>query len=160
MIAAYDPYRTHDFTALLSILIVGSAALLGVFVYLCSRLTGQRLRAYTLPAVWCDVSLLSATGSLALYMWGCLELVFVERQEVGNACAEEAGGNRVAAFHGDLIPLRLVCRTDDGQSFTVLVPDYINPSIAALLLIALACAAASVLLHRRQLRHHGRNLDR
>lgn len=151
MIAAYDPYRTHDFTALVSILLLGLSALLGLFVYLCSRLTGRRLRAYTPPAVWRDVSLVSVTASLALYVWGCLQLVFVERQEVGNACAEGAGGVRVAAFHGDFVPLRLVCRTDDGRSFTALVPDYINPSIAVLLLLALACAVASVLLHRKQL---------
>ncbi|MFJ4782814.1 hypothetical protein [Streptomyces sp. NPDC088794] len=145
-----DPYQVHNYTVLSTIMIAGVAALLGLAVYLGSRLTGQNLRAYSPPTVWRDLSLLTATTSLALYLWGCLHIVFLERQEVGNECAKKAGGIRVAAFHGDFVPLQLVCRTDADRSFTVVIPDYINPSIAVLLLSALACGITSILLHRKR----------
>ncbi|MFD4597379.1 hypothetical protein ACFWPQ_05005 [Streptomyces sp. NPDC058464] len=145
-----DPYQAPDFTVLVTVLFTGLAALLGLAGYLASRLTRQNLGSRTPPTVWREMSLTAVTGSLALYLWGCLHLVFLERQEIGNECAKKAEGVRVAAFHGDFVPLRLVCRTDADRSYTVVVPGYLNPSLAVLLLLALACAITAAVLHRRQ----------
>ncbi|CAL9529235.1 hypothetical protein SUDANB176_04016 [Streptomyces sp. enrichment culture] len=150
---ASDPYQVHDYTVLFTILLAGPPALIGLAAYLASRLAPRQLRSRGLrtPAAVCrDAAALCSAAALALYLWGCLHLVALERQEVGNACAKEADGVRVAAFHGDFVPLRLVCRTDAGNRFTVVVPDYINPSVAVLLLLAVACAATGLLLRREQ----------
>lgn len=148
-----DPYQVHDFTVLLTILIAAPPVLIGLIVFLVSRLVPRRFRSSgpRTPAALCqDAAALCSAAALALYLWGCLQLAFLGRQGVGNACAEEAGGARVTAFHGDFVPLRLVCRTDAGDSFTVVVPDYVNPSLIALLLLSLVCGAAGLLLRRRR----------
>ncbi|OBQ49643.1 hypothetical protein A4U61_32745 [Streptomyces sp. H-KF8] len=148
-----DPYQVHDFTALFTILITAPLVLVGLIAYLGSRLAPKRLRSpgSRTPAAVCrDVAALSAAIALALYGWGCLQVAFLGRQGVGNACAEEAGGARVTAFHGDFVPLRIVCRVTGGDSFTVVVPDHLNTSIIVSLLLALACGAASLLLRLKQ----------
>lgn len=148
-----DPYQLHNYTALSTIMLAGSPALLGLLAYLGSRLTPQLLRAYAPPTVWRDLSLLATAGALALYLWGCLHLIFREREDVGHACDKEVGPDapHMDAFHGDFIPLRIVCHTEDGHTYTPpVVPDYINPSIAVLLLLALAAGVTSAALHRKQ----------
>lgn len=134
-------------------MIAGAAVLLGLTVYLFSRLARRGRTARTPPAAWRDLSLLALGASLALYLWGCLHLVLLDRQERGEECAtvdgvlERPGAD---ATTGEFIPLRLVCRMPDGSSHTAVVPDYINPTIAVLLLLALACGVISVLLHRKR----------
>lgn len=145
-----DPYQPHDFTTLFTIVITGLAELIGLATYLGSRLTRQKLRARTPSAAWRDLSLLTVAASLAVYLWGCLHVLFLERQDIGTACAKKAEGIRVAAFHGDFLPLRLVCRTDAGHSYTVIIPGYLNPAGAVLLLSALACGITSLLCLLRQ----------
>ncbi|WP_240499218.1 hypothetical protein [Streptomyces prasinus] len=152
-VLASDPYQTHGFTALFTVLLAGLPALIGLVAYLASRLMPERLcsRGLRTPAAVCrDLALLCSAAALALYMWGCLHLLLLDRQGVGNACAKQSGGVRVAAFHGDFVPLRMVCRTDAGSVFTVVVPDYVNPSVAVLLLLVVTCATAGLLLHRAQ----------
>ncbi|MCD7445280.1 hypothetical protein K4B79_44760 [Streptomyces lincolnensis] len=146
---APDPYQVHDYAVLSTILIAGAPALLGLLAYLGACLAPRRLRAHRPATALRDTGLLCAAAALAVYLWGCLHVVFLERQEIGNRCAQVAGGVRVAGFHGDFVPLRLVCRTDDGRDLTVVIPAYVNPSTAVLLLLALACAGAAALLARR-----------
>ncbi|MFI9171422.1 hypothetical protein [Streptomyces lincolnensis] len=143
---APDPYQVHDYAVLSTILIAGAPALLAAVAYLGASLAPRRLRAHRPATALRDAGLLCSAAALALYLWGCLHVVFLERQEIGNRCAQVSGGVRVAGFHGDFVPLRLVCRTDDGRDLTVVVPSYLNPSIAVLLLLALACAGTAVLL--------------
>lgn len=148
---ASDPYQVHNIAALAAIMLAGPAALIGLVIYLCSSLT--RLRRHSLVTAYRDLSLSSLAASLALYLWGCAHVVFRERQEIGNECGKAggAGARRVEAFHGDFVPLQLVCRTEGGGTHTVLIPDYINPSVAVTVSLALAFGIAAFLLHRRQL---------
>ncbi|GGY10914.1 hypothetical protein [Streptomyces tanashiensis] len=148
MALASDPYQGHDATVLLTVVLVGPLVLLGLLVYLCSRLPRRRRPAGDLSAAWRDLSLLAVACALALYLWGCLHLLFVDRQERGTECAKVDGvvrGRGAEAVTGDFVPLRLVCHMPGGRSHTVLVPEYINPSVAVLLLLALAGGLASVL---------------
>lgn len=92
-----DPYQVHDFTVLLA----GLPGLLGLAAYLVSRLTPGRLRSLALrtPAEVCrDLAALCSAAVLALYLWGCLPLLFLDRQDIGNACAEESDGVRAVAW--------------------------------------------------------------
>lgn len=147
---ASDPYQVHNITALTAIMLAGPAVLFGLVIYLCSSLA--RLRRRSLAAAYGNLALLSLAASVALYLWGCVHVVFRERQEIGNECAEAAGSGtrRVEAFHGDFVPLQLVCRTEGGGTHTVLIPDYTNPSIAIALSLALVFGITATLLHRKQ----------
>ncbi|MCP3754049.1 hypothetical protein [Streptomyces sp. TBY4] len=153
MAIASDPYQGHGFPALFTIAFVGAALLVSLLVYLGSRLSRKHVRGGT-PATACrDLSLTAAAGALAMYLWGCLHLLFVERQERGVECAKVQGvaeGPGAEAITGDFIPLQLVCHMPGGRTHTVLVPDYINPSVAVLLALALTAAVTSVALGRKQ----------
>jgi hypothetical protein len=151
VITASDPWQGHNFPALFAIALCGAAALLALVVYLCSRLTPGNLRSCTAPAAWRDVSLLTAAASLALYLWGCLHVVFMDREAEGQACeaARPPDVRHLVGMRGDFVPLRLVCRAAEGRDYSILVPHYVNPGILVLLLLGLVCAAVSVLLSRR-----------
>ncbi|MFI2372815.1 hypothetical protein [Streptomyces sp. NPDC018833] len=149
---ASDPWQGHNFAALFAILIAGAATVLGLSVYLCSRLTRQARRGYTPFAVWRDVTLATAAVALAHYLWGCLHVLFLEDQEQAEECERQRpeGTPTLVGRRGDFIPLRLVCEASDGRDYSVIIPDYINPTVAVLLLLALACAVTSALLHHKQ----------
>ncbi|MER5546113.1 hypothetical protein ABT072_27525 [Streptomyces sp. NPDC002589] len=151
MITASDPWQGHNFPALFAIVLCGAAALLALLVYLCSRLTPRNLRSCTPPAVWRDASLLTAAASLALYLWGCLHVIFMDREEEGQACevARPPDVRHLVGMRGDFVPLRLVCRAADGRDYSILIPHYVNPTLLVLLLLGLTCGAVSVLLSRR-----------
>ncbi|WP_230992905.1 hypothetical protein [Streptomyces endocoffeicus] len=135
-----------------AILLAGAATLLGLTGYLCSRFTQPVRRRYVPFMGWRDVSLATITAALALYLWGCLHVLFLEDQEQAEACERQRPADipRLVGRRGDFIPLRLVCEASDGRDYSVVIPDYINPSIAVLLLLALACALVSALLHLKQ----------
>ncbi|MFT2017033.1 hypothetical protein ACMA1D_14465 [Streptomyces sp. 796.1] len=146
--SASDPYQTHDVTVLTTVMLVGPVVLAGLVTYLCVALMQRRRRS---PAAACrDLALLSAATSLGLYLWGCLHVAFTERPEIGRACAKAAGVRPVESFHGDFVPLRLVCRAEGGGSHTVLVPGYTNPSVAVTLALAVVLGVVAAVLYVRR----------
>ncbi|GAA2407789.1 hypothetical protein GCM10010420_39860 [Streptomyces glaucosporus] len=151
MTTTSGPWQGHDFAVLLPVLTAGTTAVLGLGAYLCSRFTRRALRQYTPPAVWRDASLAASAAALALYLWGCLHVLFLEDQEQARACERERpeGTPSLMGRRGDFVPLRLVCEASDGRDYSVVIPDYVNPSVAVLLLLALACALTSAVLRRR-----------
>ncbi|MER0241164.1 hypothetical protein AAHZ94_03830 [Streptomyces sp. HSW2009] len=143
--SASDPYQTHDGTVLITVLLAGPVVLAGLVTYLCVTLMQRRRRP---PAAACrDLALLSAAASLGLYLWGCLHVAFAERAEIARACVKAAGARRVESFHGDFVPLRMVCRAEGGGSHTVLVPGYTNPSVAVTLALAVVLGAVAAVLY-------------
>ncbi|WP_405760542.1 hypothetical protein OG234_19775 [Streptomyces sp. NBC_01420] len=149
MATASDPWQGHDFAILFPVIIAGSLAGLGVLAFLGSRLTARARARRTAPAVWRDASLAAAGLALGLYVWGCLHVLFLEDQEQAEQCElhRPEGTPRLVGRRGDFIPLRLVCEASDGHDYSVVIPHYVNPSVAVLLLLALACGTASLLLH-------------
>ncbi|MBB5117983.1 hypothetical protein [Streptomyces eurocidicus] len=135
---------------MLTILIAGAATLLGLIGYLCSRLTPQAHRGPF--RLWRDLSLLTSAAALAVYLWGCLHLLFLEDQELAERCERQrpAGTPTLVGRRGDFIPLRLVCEASNGHDYSIVIPGYINPTVALLLLLALSCALTSVVLHHKQ----------
>ncbi|WP_406059169.1 hypothetical protein OG462_19320 [Streptomyces sp. NBC_01077] len=149
---ASDPWRGHDIGGLFIALLAGAATLMGLTVYLGSRLAPDTFRRYTPARVWRDVSLAAVAAGAALYLWGLLHVLLTDEQEQAERCEllRPAGVPELVGLRGDFVPLRLVCETPDGHDYNVVVPDYINPLLTVLLLLALAGATASGLLHRRQ----------
>ena len=110
VVTASNPWQGHDFAVLSAVLLAGPATLVAATVYLCSRFTRQARRRRTPTAVWRDASLTAVTVALALYVWGCLHVLFLEDQEQAEACerARPAGVPTLIGIRGDFIPLRLV----------------------------------------------------
>ncbi|MFH8989323.1 hypothetical protein [Streptomyces sp. NPDC017940] len=156
--SASTTLESHDSGALLAILICGTAALFGLGVYLLSSFTRSRRTAYTPATVCRDVAISFCTGALTLYLWGCAQILLtsLDDQYKFEEC-EKAGGferaKQVDAYVGGYIPLRFTCHMPKGApGFDAVVPGYLNPSMAALLLAALAVGGASVILRTRQRR--------
>ncbi|MFF3840057.1 hypothetical protein [Streptomyces sp. NPDC001930] len=150
--AASDPWRGHDAGMLLIALFVAATTFMALATYLGSRLAPETRRRYTPPRVLRDMSLLAIAAAVALYVWGLLHIVLVDEQEQAEECElrRPEGIPSLVGRRGDFFPLRAVCEGSNGQDYTILVPDYITPSHAALLTLAALCAAASAALHRRR----------
>ncbi|MEU1815933.1 hypothetical protein ABZ543_12170 [Streptomyces roseifaciens] len=158
IVSASDPFEGHDSGTLLAIMLCGTATLGGLAIYLLSSFTRRRRSSYP-PATTCgDVAASFCIGALSLYLWGCAQILLtsLEGEYKFEAC-EKAGGferaKQVDAYIGDYIPLRFTCHMPGGEpGFEAVVPGYLNPSMAALLLAALAVGIASAALHMRQRR--------
>ncbi|MFC9385128.1 hypothetical protein [Streptomyces venezuelae] len=152
LVLASDPWQGHDVGGLFVGLFAGAAVLVGLTVYLASRLAPANFRRYTPVRVCRDVSLLAVALGSALYLWGLFHLLLTDEQDQAEECElrRPAGVARLVGLRGDFVPLRLVCETPNGHDYDVVVPGYINPSLTVLLLLALAGAVAAGLLHRGQ----------
>ncbi|MFJ4635383.1 hypothetical protein ACIP69_06870 [Streptomyces hygroscopicus] len=152
MNTAASPWHGHSFSVLLPIMLAGTAALLAIALYLCSRLTRQARLRRTPFAVWRDVSLVTVAAALALYLWGCLHVFFLDDQDQSEECELQRPGGipRLVGLRGDFIPLRLVCEASNGRDYSVIIPGYISPAIAILLPLALVCGLISAFLHHKQ----------
>ncbi|MGW2369650.1 hypothetical protein ACWCZ5_29255 [Streptomyces sp. NPDC001667] len=149
---ASNPWQGHDFATMLAVLAAGAAALLSLSGYLCSRLTREARRQYTTFRLGRDLSLLAAAAALAVYLWGCLHLLFLTDQELVHRCEQQkpAGTPALVGLRGDFVPLRVLCETSNGHDYSIVIPSYINPTVALFLLLALICTLASVVLHHKQ----------
>ncbi|MER5202869.1 hypothetical protein [Streptomyces sp. NPDC002825] len=148
-----DPWQGHDVGVLLGVVFCGTAALAGLAAYLGSRLAPRARRRYTPARAWRDASLAAAGAGLAVYLWGCLHVLFLEDRAQAEACETHRppGVPALVGRRGDFLPLRLVCEASDGRDYTVVIPAYVNPTVTVLLLLALLGAVtAAALLHRRR----------
>lgn len=150
--SAGSPWQGHDFAVLFAVLIAGATTVLGLVLYLFSRFTRQARRRRTSQAVWRDISVVMAALGIALYLWGCLHVLFLEDQEQAEACerGRPEGVTALIGRRGDFVPLRLVCEAVDGRAYSVVIPGFVNPVLAVLLSAEFACALVAVVLHRRR----------
>ncbi|MEV0915872.1 hypothetical protein AB0I93_16655 [Streptomyces sp. NPDC049967] len=148
--SAGSPWQGHDFAVLFAVLIAGATTVLGLALYLCSRFTRQARRRRTSQAVWRDVSLVMAALGIALYLWGCLHVLFLGDQEQAEACerGRPEGVTALVGRRGDFVPLRLVCEAAGGRDYSVVIPGFVNPVLAVLLSVGLVCALVAAILHR------------
>ncbi|WP_328622684.1 hypothetical protein [Streptomyces sp. NBC_00354] len=108
------------------------------------RAGARAVRAGTVWGQWRDVALVCVCGALAFYLWGCLHLLFLDDTRQFEACLEAGGPQRAArvdAFEGDFVPLRLLCRIDEGGSYSAGVPGYVNTLVAVLAIGAVVTGA-------------------
>ncbi|MFE5255890.1 hypothetical protein [Streptomyces coelicoflavus] len=143
----------HNGLVLIALIAGGTVAVVALAVYLGSAFTERRRRAYTLVTRWRDLGLLFATMALALYVWGCLRIFLLYGKEGGEDCftlSDLRKGVKLNTATGDFVPLRLVCHMSDGHSFSIIIPDFVNPTVAVLLLLALACGTISAVCHRKR----------
>ncbi|MEU5285596.1 hypothetical protein AB0G97_16510 [Streptomyces sp. NPDC020755] len=152
MVIASAPWRGHDPATLIIVLFTGAAALASLTIYLCSRLARRARQSYTPVRAGRDVALAAVAAGIALYLWGLLHILFVEGQEQAEECERQRpeGVPALVGRRGDFLPLRLVCEASNSHDYSVLIPEYINPIVAVLMLLALLSAVASGVLHHRR----------
>ncbi|MER5446236.1 hypothetical protein ABT065_11430 [Streptomyces sp. NPDC002764] len=137
----------------MAVMLSGLPALIGLIAYSamsCARLCRARL---TPPAALRTCFVVLITAALAVYLWGCSHLLLLEDEDRARACLETVGrenARHVDRYIADFVPLRFACHLSSGQSYNALVPGYVNPSVAVLLLSALVCGAAGLLLRRER----------
>ena len=139
---------------LVALIAGGTVAVLALSVYLGSALTRTPRREYTWASRWRDAGLLLVTAALALYVWGCMRIFFLYGGERGEDCFSLRDLQRGVALDkttGNFIPLRLVCHMSDGRNVSIIVPDYANPTMGILLVLAVACGITAVVpQHKRR----------
>ncbi|MBQ0988235.1 hypothetical protein KBZ10_27745 [Streptomyces sp. F63] len=152
VITASGPWQEHNPGVLMVVMLLSAVTLLSLSAYVCSRFTREAGERRSPAALCRDASLAAVALSFALYLWGCLHLFVLGRQERYVEClkAHPGGSADIDGITAGFLPLRLVCHLPDGRSYPVVVPDYVNPSLAALPAFALLSAITTALLYRRQ----------
>ncbi|SCD69764.1 hypothetical protein GA0115239_10602 [Streptomyces sp. BpilaLS-43] len=113
----------------------------------------------------CAAAVLGA-GAVALYTWGLLHVggAVLDAEDGGagsspmRSCrtADEAQWSRSVGYRVDYFPLRFVCETSDGGSYTPdTVPGYIGPAVGAFALAAVVCGGAAAVESERRTRRRG-----
>jgi hypothetical protein len=135
---------------LLAALVVGAFTALTLVVFGLVTVGSSERRA---RAGWtCGAALLAVSAAVLVYLWGILHLTWavVEAEDGGTGssppmpCRE--AGDRVASHVIDYdvgyLPLRFVCRLNDGRSYSSsTVPVYVNPAVVVLALTGGVLAA-------------------
>lgn len=98
------------------------------------------------------MALAAGAAGTAVYLWGILHILFLEDQEPAEECERQRpeGVPRLVGRRGDFLPLRLVCEASNGHDYTILIPPYVNPTLAVLMVPALVGALAAGVLHHRR----------
>ncbi|MEE1665307.1 hypothetical protein RCR19_07230 [Streptomyces sp. WAC07094] len=97
------------------------------------------------------MAIVFATAALALYVWGCSRIYFLYGHEGGVDCFtldDLTRGIQLDGISGSFTPLQLTCHMSDGHSLDIIIPAYLNPTIAVLLLLGAVCVLRSVLPRR------------
>ncbi|REE64521.1 hypothetical protein BX257_7214 [Streptomyces sp. 3212.3] len=149
MIAAYDAPPTAHGLVLVAVMAGGWPAVISLCVYLVASV--PRLRRRAARERWRDVAIVFATAALALYVWACSRIYFLYGHEGGVDCFtldDLRRGTKLDGVSGSFTPLQLTCHMSDGHSLDIIVPGYLNPTIAVLLLLGLVCVLRWMLLRR------------
>lgn len=103
------------------------------------------------PARLRGVAALLGAAAAFLYTWGVLHVAgsVLEAEDGGASSSplppcrvpgEWERALKVVDYSVDVVPLRFVCETTDGDGFAAGVPGYVNPGVAGLVLVAVGCA--------------------
>ncbi|WP_158711598.1 hypothetical protein [Streptomyces xylophagus] len=131
---------------LLFIILIATIVVFSLVGYLFSsiarhgHLFKNRQGAFKTAAVLC------ACATLCTYVWGALHIIFMEDPGMRTACLKAGGKDRAAevqAYEASYFPLRFVCRTAVGNSYSAAVPGYVNPAIAGFFAVTLITGAAA-----------------
>lgn len=96
-----------------------------------------------------------AGGAAALmYVWGAVHLVRDETMTT-QACREAVPAARAADISGvdvSLLPVHLNCHVTGGSSYAAAVPEYVNPVLLGLALVAVVLGVFAAFESERQAR--------
>lgn len=150
---ATDPYAGHNPLVLLVVLLLALAAAVVLAVFGCTTLARDGVRgAGPLRALRACAGLAGA-GAACLYAWGVLHLLTLDETRRDLACKEAVGPAHVLeidSYRPTYIPLGLGCHVESGTTYSTGVPGYLNPTVGALALTAVALGGFSLLETERR----------
>lgn len=163
-----DPMDGHNVISLMGIVFVAAVLAVGLTAYatitLVRMATGRthstsanpaRAQASRTPrtprtphALRATASL-SGAGALVVYAWGALSLLAFDDTERGAACVraeDPADVTTIDRYSATYVPLRFGCHAADGTTYSVGVPEYVNPAALTLTIAAAVLAGAAAAL--------------
>ncbi|MFE6404063.1 hypothetical protein [Streptomyces alboflavus] len=160
-----DPMDGHSVISLMGIVFVAAVLAVGLTAYatitLVRMATGRmhststnpaRARTSRTPHVLRATASLAGAGALVVYAWGALSLLAFDDTERGAACVraeDPADVTTIDRYSATYVPLRFGCHAADGTTYSVGVPEYVNPAALTLTIAAAVLAGAAAALGRR-----------
>ncbi|MEL3945033.1 hypothetical protein [Streptomyces sp. LNU-CPARS28] len=160
-----DPMDGHSVISLMGIVFVAAVLAVGLTAYatitLVRMATGRmhststnpaRARTFRTPHVLRATASLAGAGALVVYAWGALSLLAFDDTERGAACVraeDPADVTTIDRYSATYVPLRFGCHAADGTTYSVGVPEYVNPAALTLTIAAAVLAGAAAVLGRR-----------
>ncbi|MGY0066893.1 hypothetical protein ACWZEH_08665 [Streptomyces sp. QTS137] len=131
--------------AFVFVLLIGLVVIVSLVGYLCSSVALRKQLPGTGRLWFRACIVLSICAAVCVYLWGMLHMPSDEGVYLRKACVKaggEAKAARVDGYDTSFVPLRFVCRVDEGGSYST-IPPWINPAVGALASLALITGAAA-----------------
>lgn len=141
-----EPYAGHDGALLLLLLLAGLITVLCLTVHGFRRLMRSgpgKGRLLIRPA-----AVLAWDVTVGMYTWGLVHLFFLDGYARSQAC-NDAVGDKLSGYVPSFVPLRFGCRTGDGRVVEAVIPSYLNPAVAVLLVCSLALTGLALAHHKK-----------
>ncbi|MEV7120291.1 hypothetical protein [Kitasatospora griseola] len=139
---ADQPFARHDGTVILLMLLIGLLATPGLLFYSVRGLLRARA-AVSRAAALVAASALAWAMTIGLYVWGLLYLFMADDYSEARACDAALDG-RVVGYSPSFVPLRFGCLGPDGRTASVVVPSYVNPVLAVLVVCAVTLTVFAI----------------
>ncbi|MFF3446651.1 hypothetical protein ACFYXJ_05850 [Streptomyces sp. NPDC002667] len=138
----------------LPIILIGLIVAVTSAVYGASSLARRGIRQAGLGLRLRAGAALAAAATALMYVWGAVHLVRDETMTT-QACRAAVPAAQAAHLSGvdvSLVPLHLNCHVTEGGSYAAAVPEYVNPAVLALALIAVVLGVFAALESERRAR--------
>ncbi|WP_224281521.1 hypothetical protein [Streptomyces sp. LS1784] len=140
--SADQPFARHDGVILLLVLLLGALATAVLVLYGIRVLVRARAAASRAMALVSASALVWAT-TIGLYTWGLLHLLMADDYTEARAC-DAAMGKQLVGYDPSFIPLKFGCVSSDGRTVSVVIPSYVNPVLAVLVVCAVTLTVFAV----------------
>lgn len=133
--------------SILLIILIGLAVAAALAVYGGTTLARNGIRRSDLGGRLRGTAAIAGAAAALMYVWGALHLVRDESM-TDQACKDAVPSAQAAHISGvdvSYLPLHLNCHVTDGGSYTAAVPDYVNPTLLGLALIAVVLGVFAAL---------------
>ncbi|MFG2023859.1 hypothetical protein [Streptomyces sp. NPDC048825] len=124
--------------AVLVIVLLGLAVAGALAVYGCTTLARHGVRRSGPAVLLRGCAALAGCAAAALYVWGAVHLIRDETM-TDQACKDAVPSAQAASIDGysvSYVPLQLDCHVKGAGTYAAAVPDYVNPGVVALALLA------------------------
>ncbi|MFD8739465.1 hypothetical protein ACFV06_31765 [Streptomyces sp. NPDC059618] len=139
---------------ILPVLLIGLLVAVTSAVYGASSLARRGVRQADLGLWLRACAALAVAATALMYVWGAVHLVRDETMTT-QACRDAVPAAQAAHISGvdvSLVPLHLNCHVTGGGSYAAAVPEYVNPAVLGLALIAVVLGVFAALESERRAR--------
>ncbi|MEV0189834.1 hypothetical protein AB0I39_15015 [Kitasatospora purpeofusca] len=142
MMSADQPFARHEGSVVLVLLLVGALAAPALTVY-GVRVLARARTARSSAKVLTASSALTWAVTIGLYAWGLLHLFMADDYTEAREC-DQAVGKQLVGYEPSFIPLKFDCLAADGRTVPAVIPSYVNPALAVLLVCAVTLTVFAI----------------